>query len=62
VGLYDTTVGSLLDGLRVSPLSQEKANGTENDALAGSCLTSDDRETLMEVDVELVDQSEILDI
>jgi hypothetical protein len=62
VGLYDTTVGTLFDGLRVSPLSQEKANGTENDALAGSSLTSDDREALMEVDVELVDQSEILDI
>jgi hypothetical protein len=43
-------------------LPQKKAYSAENDTLAGSCLTCDDGKALMEVYIELVDQSEILDI
>ena len=52
----------LLDGFRISPLSQQQTQGSEYDTLACTCLASDDREALIEFDIQLINQSEVLDI
>ena len=62
MGLYHTTVGALFQGLQVGSLSQQQSDGTEHDALAGSRLTGDDRESWIQVDIQDVNQCEVLDI
>ena len=42
VGLDDALVGSLLDGFRVGTLPQQQPDGSEDDALSCSRLTSND--------------------
>ena len=61
-GLNDTFVGSLLDGLQVSPLTEQKADSPQNDTLSSTCLTSDDRESAPKLHVELVDECKILNV
>ena len=52
LGLYHALFCSLLDGLRVSALSKQQANGSEDDALAGSRLAGNDGESRVKLKVE----------
>ena len=60
--LNDAFVSSFLDLSGVRSLSQEQMDGSEDDAFTSSRLTGDDRESRMEINVELIDEREILDI
>ena len=60
--LDDAFIGSLLDGFRVGALPQQQTDGAEDDTLAGTSLACYHRETLEEVDVELIDKGKVLDI
>ena len=62
VSLYHTFVSPLLNGLPVGSLPQQQANGSENDAFASSRLTGDNREAVVEVDVQFVYQRKVLDV
>ena len=50
------------DVFHVSPLSKQQVDGTENDALSCTRFSGNDRETIVESDVERVNQGEILDV
>ena len=56
VGLDDALVGSLLDGLRVGPLSQEQGDGAEDDTLTGTRLSRNDREARIEFNIQFINQ------
>ena len=57
-----TFLSPLFDGFRVSPLTQQQSDGTEDDALSGSRLTCDNREARIEFNIQLINQREVLDI
>ncbi len=57
---YRTAVATFLYSLKVSTIAEQKSESTENDALACSCLTRDDRESRIEVYIQFVYESEIL--
>ena len=60
--LDDAPLGPLFDGLRICTLTQQQSDGSEDDALAGTSLTRHHRETLVEVNIELIDKGKVLDI
>ena len=62
VCLYEATVASALDDLRVGPLSEQQSDGAEYDALTGSRLAGEYRESRVELHVQLFDERIVLDI
>ena len=62
VGLDDTLVCPLLDGLRVSALTQQQSYGAQNDALARSGLACYHGESGVQLNVEHINQRKVLDV
>ena len=62
VCLDGASVASCLDGLGVGSVAEQQTDGTQDDALACTCLARDDGEAWMQLDVELVDECKVLDV
>ena len=59
-GFDDAFGGAGADGFHVGALSEQEADGAQNDGFTGSCLTRDDRKARLEADVQLFYQRIVL--
>lgn len=55
--LYDTTGGSCLYAFAVGTIAKDESDGSEEDGLAGTRLTCDNRKSVVQLKVELFDES-----
>ena len=60
LGLDDAALGTGLQHAEVSPLAQQEADGSQEDALSGSRLARNDRETTFEANVQVVNEGVVL--
>ena len=59
-GFHHTAFGVCLDGTGVGTLSQQQAYGTNDDGFTSTRLTRDDRETCVEIHIQMLNQCVIL--
>ena len=62
MSLNDALVASSLYHPGISPVAENLSDGTEDDALTGTRLTGDDRETRLECYIKLIDKCEVPDV
>ena len=62
VCLDDTLFCPLFYCLRISTLTKQQSYRTKDDALTSTSLTSDDRESLVQRDIKLINQRKVLNI
>ena len=62
MGLDDALRGPTAYGLDVSPLSQQQADGTQQDGFASTGFTCNDREATLEGDIQAFDKCVILNM